>query len=67
MHRYRQIEIKGGATLEVVKCHPRGMRKGTARQPVQKTPEAIREANMRQSARKLARLINANFRPGICM
>ena len=64
MHRYRQIEIICGAALEVIKCHPRGMRKGTKRQSVQKTPEAIREANMRQSARHLARLINANFRPG---
>lgn len=64
MHRYRQIEIRCGAALEVVKCHPRGMRKGVERQPIQKSPEEIRDANMKQAAKRLARLINANFRPG---
>lgn len=65
MHRYRQIEIKGGAVLEIIKCHPRSMRKGETRQQIkEKSPEEIREANRRQAARKLARLLNANFRPG---
>lgn len=64
MHRYRQIEVRCGAALEVIKCHPRGMRKGVGREPVQKSPEEIQKANMKQAAKRLARLINANFRPG---
>lgn len=64
MHKYRKIEIVCGAVLEVIKCHPRKMRKGVERQPVPKSPEEIRTANMRQAAKRLARLINANFRPG---
>lgn len=62
MHRYKQIEYKAGATIEIIKCIPRGSRGGVERQP--KTGEEIREANMRQAARKLTRKINANFRPG---
>jgi len=65
MHKYKQIEYKAGATIEIIKCIPRGCRKGVPRgQPRKKTPEEMREANMRQAARKLARKINANFRPG---
>lgn len=65
MHRYKQIEYKAGITIEVIKCIPRGSRKGVHPEPVtKKTPEEIQEANMRQAARKLARKINANFRPG---
>ena len=50
MHRYRQIEVRCGAALEVIKCHPRGMRKGVGREPVQKSPEEIQKANMKQAA-----------------
>lgn len=65
MHRYKQIEYKAGMTIEVIKCIPREGRKGAQKEKVtQKTPEEIREANMKQAARKLARKINANFRPG---
>lgn len=65
MHKYKQIEYKAGATIEIIKCIPRGCRAGVSRgQPRKKTPEEMREANMRQAARKLARKINANFRPG---
>lgn len=65
MHRYKQIEYHAGATIEVIKCIPRGGRKGIPRGPSRKkTPEEIRRANMRQAARRLARKINANFRPG---
>lgn len=65
MHKYKQIEYKAGATVEVIKCIPRGSRKGIPRGPSRKkTPEEIRQANMKQAARKLARKINANFRPG---
>lgn len=65
MHRYKQIEYKAGATIEIIKCVPRGCRKGEPRGEVRKkTMEEMREANMRQAARKLARKINANFRPG---
>jgi hypothetical protein len=65
MHRFKQIEYKAGITVEVVKCMPRGCRKGEVRVPVQKkTREEMVEANMRQAARKLARKINANFKPG---
>ena len=65
MHRYKQIEYKAGATIEVIKCIPRGCRKGADRGlGRKKTPEEMREANLRQAARKLARKINANFRPG---
>lgn len=65
MRRYKQIEYKAGITIEVIKCIPRGSRKGEQRQPVKKkTKEEIREANARQAARKLMRKVNANFRPG---
>lgn len=65
MHKYKQIEYKAGMTIEIIKCIPRESRGGAHREKtVKKTPEEIREANMRQAARKLARKINANFRPG---
>lgn len=65
MHRYKQIEYKAGATREVIRCIPKGMRKGIARGPREKkNREEIAQANMRQAARRLARKINANFRPG---
>lgn len=60
MHRYKQIEYKAGITIEIIKCIPKGCRKGQRRT----TPEEIEKSNMRQAARKLARKINANFRPG---
>lgn len=60
MHRYKQIEYKAGITIEVIKCMPKGCR-GSQRKT---TPEEIAESNMRQAARKLARKINANFKPG---
>ena len=62
MHRYKQIEYKAGATLEIIKCVPRGLRTGCDRGK-RKTKEEIAKANMRQAARKLVRKINANFRP----
>lgn len=62
---YKQIEYKAGAVIEVIKCIPRGCRKGQERSKVKKkTKEEMQQANMRQAARKLARKINANFRPG---
>lgn len=62
---YRQIEYKAGAVLEIIKCIPKGCRKGMDREPVPpKSKEEIQEANMRQAARRLARKINANFHPG---
>ena len=65
MRRYKQIEYKAGASIEVVKCIPRKYRKGEGRTPgKKKTREEMQEANMRQAARKLARKINANFKPG---
>lgn len=68
MHRYKQIEYKAGASIEIIKCIPIGCRKGQRQQrqePVRKkTREEIQQANMRQAARKLARKINANFKPG---
>lgn len=63
MHRYKQIEYKTGAAIEIIKCVPRGCRKGEHKRD-RKTSEEIRNANMRQAARKLTRKINANFRPG---
>ena len=63
MHRYKQIEYKAGATLEIIKCVPKGLRTGCGRGK-RKTKEEITKANMRQAARKLVRKINANFRPG---
>lgn len=60
MYRYKQIEYKAGITIEVIKCLPKGCRKGQRKT----TPEEIAESNMRQAARKLTRKINANFRPG---
>lgn len=60
MHRYKQIEYKAGITIEVIKCIPKGCRGGQRKT----TPEEIAESNMRQAARKLARKINANFKPG---
>lgn len=65
MHRYKLLEYRAGATIEIIKCIPRGCREGVSKEPVsQKTATEIREANMRQAARKLSRKINANFRPG---
>ena len=61
---YKQIRYRTGAVIETIKCIPRGCRKGEARQKQTKTPEEIQAANQRQAARKLARKINANFRPG---
>lgn len=60
MHRYKQIEYKAGITIEVIKCIPKGCRAGQRKT----TPEEIAKSNMRQAARKLARKINANFKPG---
>lgn len=62
MHRYKQIEYKAGATVEIIKCIPRRRRKGEVSR--KKTREEMQEANMRQAARRLARKINANFKPG---
>lgn len=66
MHRYRQIEYKAGATIEVIKCIPRGLRRGAERDAgsIKKSKDDIEKANMVQASRKLARKINANFRPG---
>ena len=65
MRKYKQIEYKAGATLEIIKCIPYGLRKGHPREKVEKkTKEEIRAANVRQAARRLARKINANFKPG---
>ena len=62
---HNRITYKAGATKEIIHCYPREDRKSTQREPVKKkTPEEIREANKRQAARKLERLMNANFRPG---
>lgn len=64
-HMYRQIEYKAGAAIEVIKCIPKGCRKGAGRSEIKKKTHAeMQEANMRQAARKLARKINANFKPG---
>lgn len=63
MYKYKLLVYRAGITIEVIKCIPRGQRKGQMRGP-KKTPEEMRTANMRQAARKLARKINANFRPG---
>lgn len=64
MDSYKQIMYKAGMTVEVIKCIPREGRKGEHRERIEKTPEEMRQANMRQAARKLARKINANFHPG---
>lgn len=65
MHRYKQIEYKAGATIEIIKCIPRKYREGVVRgERKKKSKEEIQEANMRQAARKLTRKINANFKPG---
>lgn len=65
MRRYKQIEYKAGASIEIIKCIPRGCRRGQGRVPgKRKTREEMQEANMRQAARKLARKIDANFKPG---
>lgn len=64
MHRYKLIEYKAGATIEIIKCIPREYRGGKSTPREKKSREEIQEANMRQAARKLARKINANFKPG---
>ncbi len=63
MHRYKQIIYRMGAVIEMIRCVPRGCRKGVARGP-KKTKKEIEEANLRQAARRLSRKINANFKPG---
>lgn len=65
MHRYGQIEYKAGATIEVIKHIPKWFRKKEIREPAQrKTKEEMQKANMEQATKRLARKINANFRPG---
>ena len=65
MHKYGQIVYRAGATIEVIKYIPKNCRGSTERTGKRKkTSEEITEANMRQSARKLTRKINANFHPG---
>ena len=64
MHRYRLIEYKAGATVEVIRCIPGLFRKGSMRSGPGKSKEEIKQANKNQAARRLARKINANFRPG---
>lgn len=66
MHKYRMLTYRCGAVVEIVKCYALRQRKGQERDPnvKKKTLEEIQEANRRQAAKKLARLINANFRPG---
>lgn len=64
MHRYKLIQYKAGATIEIIKCIPRKYRKENQGGRYRKTQKEMREANMRQAARKLARKINANFKPG---
>lgn len=66
MHRYRQIEYRAGATIEIIKCIPKTCRDEMWRtgERRKKTAEEITEANIRQAARKLTRKINANFKPG---
>ena len=51
MHRYKQIEYKAGATLEIIKCVPRGLRTGWGGK--RKTKEEIAKANMRQATLSL--------------
>ncbi len=63
MREYKQITYWAGAVAEIVKYIPKGSRKGVARGP-KKTKEEIQEANRKQAARRLARKINANFKPG---
>lgn len=65
MYRYEQLEYKAGATLEVVKHIPVKYRTKEIRGPAEKkTKEEMQKANMLQAVKKLARKINANFRPG---
>ena len=66
MYRYKQIEYRCGAVLEVIRCIPRGSRKGVprSREEGTKSKEEMDRANMMQAARKLERKINANFKPG---
>lgn len=64
MYRYKQIEYRCGAVLEVIRCIPRGSRKGAPCEKGTKSKEDMNRANMVQAARKLERKINANFRPG---
>lgn len=67
MHRYKQIVYRAGITIEVVKCIPGSERKGyggVRSKGTKKTKAEMQEANLRQAARKLARKINANFKPG---
>ena len=66
MHKYRMITYRCGAVVEIVKCYALRQRKGQERDPnvKKKTREEIQEANRRQAAKNLERLINANFRPG---
>lgn len=62
--KYRQVEFRAGATVEVIRCIPQGMRSGIKREEPTKDREEIRKANEKQAARKLERKINANFKPG---
>ena len=36
MRKYKQIEYKAGATLEIIKCIPYGLRKGHPREKAEK-------------------------------
>lgn len=64
MHKYRMLIYRAGATIDIVKCYAIRKKKEDGGGWKKKTPEEIQEANRRQAAKKLERLINANFRPG---
>lgn len=64
MHKYRMLIYRAGATIDIVKCYAIRKKREDGGGWKKKTPEEIQEANRRQAAKKLERLINANFRPG---
>lgn len=66
MHKYTHIEYPAGCTREIINYIDKGQRSGAPRaeKPPKKTRKQMQDANMRQAARKLARKLNANYKPG---
>lgn len=66
MHKYTHTEHKAGCTIEVINYINKGQRSAALKfeRPKKKTKQQMQDANMHQAAKKLARKLNANFKPG---
>ena len=64
MDKYRHTEYKAGLTIDVIETYPSKLGLRMTRERYNgRTPEAMKKYNDKLQARKLTRLINANFKP----